>query len=821
MTTSPRYVGIDLGTTNSAAAVFDGDSVTLVRNAQGGTLTPSIVRVDARGNLFVGGRARRYLESDPDNTRSEFKRLMGTSKEVLFPASEQRHTPEALSAEVLKSLRADIVEQFGFAPTVAVISVPALFELPQSAATSDAARLAGFDRVELLQEPIASALAAGWSAGEESGSWLVYDLGGGTFDVSLLETRDGLLRVVGHDGDNFLGGKDFDWAIVEWAIAKIEERDGVHLRRGDADDAAAILKLKLAAEEAKIELTRAQTTILAIPALTDHEGAPYDLDLELDRETLERLCQPAIDRTLAVCRRLLESHGIVPGELSHVVMVGGPSVMPAVRERVRDGLACSLSEGLDPMTLVAQGAAIYAATAGLDAQPQPLAVPDGYKVWLHFPAMSSDLTPHVVGRLVADDAAQIQAPSELRLLRSDGLWESAWAEVDEEGAFVLSTSLLARRPNVFKIEGRRKDGAAVQISPATVTIVQGLTISDPPLSRTIGVALANDGVRVYFERGAPLPARRTFTLLTVEGVAKGSDESLLKIPIVQGEHDEAHLCRLVGTLEIAGATIKESLPSGSEIEMTLELDRGGRMSARALVPALDQLFEDVAQLLVPEADPEVLAASVEAARERIAALRSDAFRRGEIAQLDKLSAIEANLPQLESDIAAAQGGDNDAAQKARRTLLELDADLEHLELDRNWPEILKESNESLIWATSWVAELGLPHEQHLMNETVKSLRKAQDDRDPAELQRQLRLVSRLGNTASRRHPEAWSRRFEYAASQVGDATDIVKAQALVKEGREAQSKGDNDTLRSIVQKLWQLLPTDVEKRRLSYDSGVR
>jgi len=816
---TPRYVGIDLGTTNSTAAIFDGDRVTLVRNPQGGSLTPSVVRIDARGNVTVGARARRYLESDPDNTRSEFKRLMGTSQELAFPASGARRRPEELSAEVLRSLRADIQEHFGFAPEQAVISVPALFELPQSTATSEAARLAGFRRVELIQEPIASALAAGWTSDDAAGAWLVYDLGGGTFDVSLLETRDGLLRVVGHDGDNFLGGRDFDWAIVEWAIARIKERDGVLLSRADPAHAAALRKLKLAAEEAKIELSRVETTVLGIPALTTHEGAPYDLDLPIDRATLERLCLPAIDRSIDVCRRLLATHGVGPGGLHHVVMVGGPSVMPVVRRRVEGALGVSLSEGLDPMTLVAQGAAIYAATAGLDASPAPLELRPGHRVWLQYPAMSSDLAPHVVGRLVEPRAAG--APAQLRLRRGDDLWEGPWADVDDEGAFILATSLVARRSNVFRLEGRSADGKPVDLSPATLTIVQGLTISDPPLSRTIGVALASDQVRVYFERGAPLPTRRTFTLYTVEGVAKGSDGNAIKIPIVQGEYDEAHFCRLVGTLEIAGKDLKDSLPSGSEVEMTLELDRGGRLSARALVPALSQVFEDVAHLLVPEATPEVLLATLAAVRERVGTLRTDAFRRGAIAQIERLGAIEGTLGQVDADLAAAHGGDTDAAQKARRTLLELDADLEQLELDRRWPELEREARESTIWASSWVSELGLPHEQRLLDETMKALDKARKERDPIELQRQLRLVSRLGNTASLRHPDAWQRRFDNAASEIANATDLVKAQALVKEGREASARGDQNALRAITQKLWQLLPSDVERRRLGYDSGVR
>src|SRR3984893_199696 len=237
MKSPPLYVGIDLGTSNSAAAVFDGEDLTIVRNGQGSVLTPSVVRIDGRGNVLVGARARRFLDIDPANTRSEFKRLMGTAHTLEFPASGVVRRPEELSAEVLKSLRQDVADQLGVAPQRAVISVPALFELHQTAATSEAARRAGFERVELIQEPVASAVAAGWTRGTHTaasnGPWLVYDLGGGTFDVSLLETREGLLRVVGHDGDNFLGGRDFDRALVDLVLAKLAA-DGVVIDRAGA-----------------------------------------------------------------------------------------------------------------------------------------------------------------------------------------------------------------------------------------------------------------------------------------------------------------------------------------------------------------------------------------------------------------------------------------------------------------------------------------------------------------------------------------------------------------------------------------------------------
>jgi molecular chaperone DnaK len=819
MATGPLYVGIDLGTTNSTAAVFDGEKVTLVRNPQGSTLTPSVVRIDARGTVTVGARARRFLETDPASTRSEFKRLMGTAQAIDFAAAKLSRKPEELAAEVLKSLRADVKEHLGFVPARAVISVPALFELPQSAATSEAARLAGFEKVELIQEPVASALAAGWTAEEASGSWLVYDLGGGTFDVSLLETRDGLLRVVGHDGDNFLGGRDVDWALVDWVLGDLARTQGVKVSRSDPKHAAAVRKLKLAVEEAKIELTRAAETSLAVPSAFEVDGNPVDIDLVVQRSTLEGLCAPLIDRSIEVCKRLLAAHGLTPSQLGRIVLVGGPTVMPSLRTRVRDALGVRFGEGLDPMTLVAQGAAIYAATAGLDARSAAIVETPGRRVWLQYPAMSSDLTPHVVGRLV--DAGPSAEGLKLRLSRGDGLWTSPEVSVDAEGAFVFTVDLLPRRPNVFHIEAVTAAGGPVQLSPATFTIVQGMTISDPPLSRTVGVALASNAVHVFFERGAPLPARRTFVLHTVESVARGSSSCLLKIPIVQGELEQAHLCRLVGALEIGGAAVKASLPAGSPVEVTLELDRGGHLSARALVPALSQVFEHVAHLLVPDATPESLEQAIKAMRVRLGELRGDAMRRDAQRVIGKLTFVEVSLAEAETDVAAARGGDADAAQKARRMLLEIDGLLEEADADKRWPELDEEAREELAYASSVISRYGVPSEKQLLDEVARSVEKARAAQQPVELQRQLRVVRNLRLAAAYRDPRVWEKRFERVASEADQATDLVKAQALVRDGRRALERGDNAALQPIVEDLWKLLPFSAQSKKQGYDSGVR
>ena len=813
---NPLYVGIDLGTTNSVAALFDGTKVTAVRNGQGSVLTPSIVRIDARGNVLVGSRARRYLENDPANTRREFKRLMGTENTLDFPAARLTRRPEELSAEVLASLRRDIADQTGVLPNRAVISVPALFELHQTAATSDAARLAGFERIELIQEPVASAIAAGWTHEGADGPWLVYDLGGGTFDVSLLDTREGLLRVVGHDGDNFLGGRDFDRALTDVVLTKLAA-DGVVIDPANPAHAVALSRLRFSVEEAKIELTRAVDAPLFIAGL-EIDGQHVDVDLMLTRAELDALAEPLIDRSIAICRRVLASHGIAEGSLQRVVLVGGPTVMPALRRKVGEALQAGFGDGLDPMTLVAEGAALFAGTVALDGRPAPqtpTASASGPKVWLQYPAMTSDETPFLVGKLL--EPGDIRA---IRLERGDGEWSGEDAALSADRAFSTMLSLSLRQVSTFKIFGVLENGGRVPLQPASFSISHGMTLGEPPLARSIGVALANNRVLQYFERGAPLPIRRTFSLRTAETMVPGREGYALKVPIVQGEFDQAHLCRLVGSLEIPAAKLAAALPAGSEIELTLELDRGGQLRASARVVNTDQVFDEVALLVTQKMSLAELEQAMSRLETRANELSRNAFLSNSAGNVTRLSSARIQLEQIRRNVVAFRGGDLDAGEQARRAILDFDAMLAEVEAEKAWPELQGRLEERYAWALSWVGQYGSPAERTALDNAYQSCKQALLARQEREAQRQINLVFQLGHSAYVRHPGAWEHYFQEAASRVSESTDIRRATELVTQGRQAMREGRAADLESIVHQLWKLRPVDRLEQQLGHGSAL-
>jgi molecular chaperone DnaK len=821
----PLYVGIDLGTTNSTAAVFDGAALTVVRNGAGSTLTPSVVRLSPKGAVTVGEKARRFLETDPDNTRSGFKRLMGTDTKLRFAAANKELRPEELSAEVLKALIHDVDAQLGARPQKAVITVPALFELPQTRATSEAARMAGFERVELLQEPVASALAAGFKAGSE-GTWLVYDLGGGTFDVSLLQGKDGILRVVGHDGDNFLGGRDFDQAIVAWAIEMLDA-DGIHVDSKNPAHQPFLRRLSAIAEEAKIELGRANEVTLTAGEPIHLDGEDIQLELTLSRAVLERLVEPLVTRSCDVCARLLAAHNVERADLEHVVLVGGPTAMPFVRGLVAERTGPLAAEAHDPMTLVAQGAALAAAASGLDARPTALSkkVETGHRLNIKAPTLSTDLMPFVLVKLV-DPSLLVNgaptAPKMIRLVRSgEPAWTSEWVVRDDEGAFAVMAELVARKGNTFVIEAKDDKGDTTPTSPSSINIVHGVTIGDPPVSRSVGVALANDMVRVYFEKGAPLPTKRTFTHHTVETTQPGAPGPALRIPLVQGEMEEAHLCRLIGSLEIEGKELDQVLPVNTAVEVSLELDKGGQLSARAYIPSMKKVFESVAHLVVPEASLDALRTGVVQLLDRLARLRADAKRHGASHLFERIDSLLREQQEAERALDRALGGDEEQAQRARRLMLDLEGRVAELEAEGRWPELEGRALDDIAWATPSVAHDGTAAEKKLLDDAIAGINRARQTRSVKDLERHRRVVRRLGNAAFFRDPRAWETVFENLASHVHEARDLKRAYGLVELGRKLVDKGDFAALRGVCDQLSELMPVSAQERSKAFSSGLR
>jgi len=813
------YIGIDLGTTNSTIASFDGDAIQVIPNAFGENLTPSVVRIDQRRGITVGRRAYRFLESDPLNTCSEFKRLMGTDVKLDFAAAQQSYLPEALSAEVLSSLLSDACDLLGYRPQKAVVSTPALFELPQNHATMQAGKLAGLDEVLLIQEPIASAIAAGWRV-EIGGLWLIFDLGGGTLDVSLLETKEGRLRVVDHSGDNFLGGKDFDNLLVDWALSKLHEQfDLPEVSRENPDSRSILRRLKAACEQTKIELSRVQRAMVEVPELCrDASGNVVEVDLEITRTEYEVLIDPLVARGLSVCLTLLENSKVAVDEICQVVFVGGPTLTPLLRQRIGDAFGGRIAEGVDPMTIVARGAALYAATAGLDARPcESLAKPlPGLAVRVEHPPVTSDAEPFVVGRFLPGPGESL--PARVRIERGDGEFVSPDCSVTAEGTFVLQVLLRRHARNTFCLKGFDEAGAVVALQSPDFAIVHGVSIADPPLSRSVGIALSDDTVHVYFKKGTALPARKTFVHQTVRTVAAGSAEDLLSVPIIQGEFHRAHRNCLIGTLTIGG--VKQTLSAGSRIEVTLHLDRSGQMQARADIPTIGQSFEDIVHVLVPTATLDTLEKGLATTEKRSADLLRKGFSAGEKSAVQTLEPVPALLNEARRCIESSRGGDSDSQQKLHRLLIEIDAALDAAEEEFEWPQLVNEANEQIQIALSWVSAWGTPAEQRLLEQAMDGASAAYHSADALELDRQIKAIKAVTLAAVNRNPESVYYDFEWYMENIASATDVPRATELINQGRIAADKRESDTLRGINRRLYPLFPGTEEERSKSYGSGV-
>jgi molecular chaperone DnaK len=370
-----KVIGIDLGTTNSCMAVIEGGEPTVIPNAEGGRTTPSVVAFTKDGQRLVGAPAKRQQVTNPQNTVFSIKRFMGRkydevseemkivpyevvkgpNEDVRVKAADKEYAPPEISAMILQKLKHDAEAYLGETVSDAVITVPAYFNNAQREATKDAGKIAGLNVLRIINEPTAASLAYGLDK-ESDQTILVFDLGGGTFDVSILELGEGVFEVKATSGDNHLGGDNFDKAVVDWMVGEFKKDQGIDL----AQDRMALQRLYEAAEKAKIELSSTMTTQINLPFVTATPEGPKHLDLQLTRAKLNELTADLLARTVGPTKRVLEDAGLDAAKIDHVVLVGGMTRMPAVQEKVKEIVGKDPHKGVNPDEVVAVGAAIQA-----------------------------------------------------------------------------------------------------------------------------------------------------------------------------------------------------------------------------------------------------------------------------------------------------------------------------------------------------------------------------------------------------------------------------------------------------------------------------
>lgn len=348
-----KVIGIDLGTTNSVVAVMEGGEPVVIANAEGSRLTPSVVGFSKTGERLVGQLAKRQAVSNPDRTIQSVKRHMGTDYKVRI--DDKDYTAQEISAMVLQKLKADAEAYLGQKVTQAVITVPAYFSDSQRQATKDAGTIAGLEVLRIINEPTAAALAYGLDKGEDH-TILVFDLGGGTFDVSILELGDGVFEVKATSGNNRLGGDDFDDRVTNWLAAEFKRENGIDL----AQDRMALQRLKEAAEKAKIELSGVLTTNINLPFITADQSGPKHLDINLTRAKFDELTADLVEATMGPARQAMSDAGLSPKDIDKVILVGGSTRIPAVQEAIKKFLGKEPHRGVNPDECVAVGAAIQA-----------------------------------------------------------------------------------------------------------------------------------------------------------------------------------------------------------------------------------------------------------------------------------------------------------------------------------------------------------------------------------------------------------------------------------------------------------------------------
>jgi len=823
--------GIDLGTTNSALAVMDASGPYVICSQANEETIPSAVYVNDRGRLFVGSGAVRSMFEDPINCYREFKRHMGQDDRFEFPGCGKVMTAEQLSAEVLKELRRNFYTDRGEELTTAVITYPAMFEAPARQATARAAEQAGFAYTELIQEPVAAALAYGFSQGEKDAVWMVYDLGGGTFDVSLVAVRSGNMEVLEHAGNNHLGGKNFDLLLFEYVVAKLQEKYKLtSFTPHNPEYRGPAAKLLSVVELAKIGLSTRREVVVEVDGVlcTDESGKDVVVEVPVARDVYLGLIMPLLEQTLQICNRLLKPKSVII-RVDKLVLVGGPTKTPALKELLADSLGISLAgeEVIDPMTVVADGAAIFAASRVIpDTSWQEVRGPatkEDWKLKLSYKGSSNETRVQVGGELVPPQGWSGQlSETRVQLVREDGGWSGEQMPLESDGTFMGMVVLRERTLNEFKVRAFLPGGDSIPLADDQFTILHahvGTEEVESRLPSTLSIALVDGSVSQVIMKGQSLPAGGHKILRAARRFTRGDEDEMLSLPIVEGEYERAAGNVHVGALRIPCGGLKKDIPKGTAIEVDMEIDASGQLRTTAYIAIVDEEFENVILLEGSKISVEEVAAEFEQEMGRLTELRAEVASEPHAEAEEQLSEIDAgDFPgQIAKAVERARQGDPDAREEAHRGVKRLRGAADRIEHLYRWNrqqarlEELQEkvaqrlaSGQGEMDPSDWESLHRVRDDLESVGRDLPVLRRRDMDEDYRDVERRLedaasRLASLLGGRMQFRLAVALQ-----ALSRNPFA--VADAEELIDEGIEVLERGDPAEMERFYGKLSRRVP---------------
>ena len=809
-----NYVGIDLGTTNSAICSYDGDETRIWKSPEQNDVTPSVIYMDRRGNKYVGKRAYDSAPHSPDNAAMLFKRLMGTSTPIKLSAVDITMSPEECSSEILRVLFGYLPEELRNDPDVGiVITVPAAFNQMQKNATMQAAELVGIGRIALMQEPVAAVMSV-MKARNADGIFVVFDLGGGTLDVALAESLGGRINLLAHGGIAMCGGRDFDRLLVDnvikpWLFENFELPQDVSTN----PSYKSLLRLAAwAAERAKIELSARDEVIISLSEtearVRDQSNQEIYIDIPVDRSTLDDLIEEKVGESIEAARETLSKAGLSPHDVERVVFVGGPTNYKPLRDKVSFELGIPASAEVNPMTAVAEGAALFAESIEWGSENRSrksnrgkLASSGPLDLTFNYIAR----TPGTQAKIVVQVGGEVISGAEFQVDSLDTGWTSGRMPL-KNGAGV-DILLSKNGENIFKVFVFDASGGPLTLEQDKLVMTRtAATVDAIPASHSIGIEVLEKlggapTIEWLVRAGDQLPKKGARIFKAGESLKAGSNGAL-NFKLLEGESDESSDNRFIGLLKITGSDFDDGvIPAGGDLQCDYEMLDSGNIVLEVSVPSIGGIFHSGRNFYSRQEG------QIDFSRE--SARVSEEGERT-LQRLDEIDGVidDPKLEQARRKLTSASQLDSDEpdterAQEAMEGVVEARRLLAQVRKG-NMKEIRQmEFDSTTEFFNEHIRQFARPSEENAFDNLVRTAQRAinRNDND---------FESHLNGLKNKNSEILWRQdwfvveKFKWMASSPHHFSDSARFKELVAVGLNALKTDDIDSLRQIVGQLWQI-----------------